>query len=57
MWTDGKIVDGWLGLHWLQAWDSLYSSCSQTLLNLEALLARSTFSWGLWWARTLGLLP
>jgi hypothetical protein len=57
MWTGGKIGDAWLGPHWLQAWDSLYSSYSQTLLNLEASLARSIFSWVLWWARILGLQP
>jgi len=54
MLTDGRTDDAWPGLPWLQAWYSLCSCSSPTLLNLEASLARSTFSWVLWWARTLG---
>ncbi len=57
MWIDGKTADEWLGPRWLRAWDSLYSYWSQIQLNLEALLARSMFSWALWWARILGLQP
>lgn len=57
MLTDGRTDGAWPGLHWLQAWSSLCSFSSPTLLNLEASLARSTFSWVLWWARILGLRP
>jgi len=55
MLIDGKIVDAWPGLRWLEAWDTLCSYWSQTLANWEVLLGRSMFSWALWWARTLGL--
>lgn len=54
MLTDGRTDDAWPGLPWLQAWSSLYSYSSPTLLNLEASLVRSTFSWVLWWARISG---
>lgn len=57
MLTDGRTDDAWPGLPWLRAWYSLYSFSSPTLLNWEASLARFTFSWVLWWARTLGLRP